>query len=319
MRILVTGGLGFLGGRIARHLLDEGHDVLVGTRRDIKSEEYPNQDAKVVQTCWHDTAKLEDICSGVDVIIHASGMNAQDCVRDPVGALHVNTLAPASILQAAIKTRVRRFIYISTIHVYTDCLQGVISEACCPSNLHPYATSIRAAEDVVLCAQKSRRIDGIVIRLSNGYGVPIHHTVNCWMLLVPSLCRQAVETRRMVLASDGLQVRNFIPLQEICNVMDFLACRISLQRNVGEVGAINVGGKTTLTVLEMAKRVQSRCRSVLGFTPELVVGPRGNLSQSLELDFRIDRFLSLGYVHVYNPNEEIDRLLIYCHDIFSGS
>lgn len=321
MKILVTGGFGFLGGRVAQHFFRQGHDVLLGTRRDNRLEHYLNEQeqGQVVQTCWDDAHKLENICSGVDVIIHASGMNAQDCASDPVGALKINTVATASILQAAIKKNVRRFIYVSTIHVYTDSLQGAISELSCPTNLHPYASSNRAAEDVVLCAQKYRLIDGIVIRLSNGYGVPIHHTVNCWMLLVNNLCRQVAETKRIVLTSDGLQARNFIPMQEICSVMDFLACRMSLQRNVGEVGPINVGGKTSLTVFEMAKLIQSRCMSVFGFVPELVVGPRGNLNHSLQLDFQIGRFLSLGYVHMHDPNDEIDRLLRYCHDVFSGS
>lgn len=316
LKILVTGGFGFLGGRIAHHLLHEGHDVLFGTRREIKPEDYPNGSAQVVQTCWNDADKLEDICSDVDAIIHASGMNAQDCAADPVSALNINAVATASILQAAIKKKVRRFLFLSTVHVYTDSLHGAISEQRCPSNLHPYATSNRAAEDVVLYAQKRKLIDGIVIRLSNGYGVPMHRGVNCWRLLVNDLCRQAVEKKQMLLESDGLQVRNFISIQEICNVIDFFVCRASLLKNVGEVGPINVGGKSSCTVLEMAKLLQSRCMSVLGFTPELLVRSHGSLNKALQLDFQIERLLSMGYVHRYDPNEEIDGLLMYCQKVF---
>lgn len=319
MRILVTGGFGFLGGRIVQRLLNEGHDVVIGTSRDIKSDDYPNAPAQIVQICWNNIDKLENTCSGVDAIIKASGMNAQDCLADPVGALKINAVATASILQAAIKKKVRRFLYLSTVHVYTDSLQGTISEQSCPSNLHPYATSNRAAEDVVMYAQKNSLIDGIVIRLSNGFGVPMHPEVNCWKLLVNDLCRQAVEKKQMVLASDGLQVRNFISIQEICNIVNFLVCSTSLQRNIGAIGPINVGGKASLTVLEMAKLVQSRCRSILGFSPELIVGPRSDLNRALHLDFKIDRLLSLGYAHVYEPKEEIDKLLRYCHKVFQGS
>jgi UDP-glucose 4-epimerase len=165
MNILITGGLGFLGARIARHLYDEGHYVLRGTRRDVGSVDCSNEQFPVVQTFWFDAEKLENICSDIDVIVHVSGMSAQECACDPVGALMTNAVATASILQAAVKSHVRRFIYVSTIHVYTSCLQGVISEQTTLSNLHPYATSNRAAEDVVLSAQKYHLIDGVVIRL----------------------------------------------------------------------------------------------------------------------------------------------------------
>lgn len=317
MRILVTGGLGFLGGRVAQHLVHKGHDVLIGTHRDIDGVHNLNECTQVVQTCWNDVGKLERICSEVDVIIHASGMNAQDCAVDPVGALNINAVATASILQAAIKMKVKRFLYVSTVHVYTDYLHGEISELYCPSNLHPYATSNRAAENVVFYAQKKNLIDGIVIRLSNGYGVPVHRSVNCWKLLVNDLCRQSAENQEIRLVSNGMQSRNFIAMNEICNVIDLLSCCTSLSKNVGEIGPINVGGKTSLTVLEMAKIVQNRCSSVLGFTPELIIGHQGNMNTTSHFDYKIDRLQKIGYVHVHDPTEEMDNLIKYCHIEFN--
>lgn len=318
MRILINGGFGFLGGRIAQYFISEGHDVLIGTTRNVLTQNFPSKLAKVVQTSWNDPEKLEEICSDVDVIINASGMNAKDCFADPVGAFQVNVVATASIIQAAIKKKVRRFIFLSTVHVYADSLHGVISEQDCPSNLHPYATSNLAAENVVLSAQKNNFIDGIVIRLSNGYGAPMRKDANCWMLLINDLCRQAVRKKKLTLKSAGLQSRNFISIQEICNVMNLLVCNKPLSMNVGDVGPINVGGETSITVLEMAQLVQSRCQGVLGYTPELVVDHKTGPSSSLKLDFKIDRLLSLGFAHANDPKEEIDNLLEYCQNAFSG-
>lgn len=315
----MTGGFGFLGGRLAHYLLHEGHEILLGTRRGIAPAEHQLEPAKVAQIVWSEPASLDKACSDVDVIIHASGMNSQDCANDPVGALLVNTVGTASLLQAALKQKVRRFIYVSTVHVYASSLHGTISEEHCPSNLHPYAASARAAEDIVLYAQQNRLIDGIVVRLSNGYGVPMHPAVNCWMLLVNNLCRQVAETRHLRLSSDGSQVRNFIPIQEICNVFDFLACRTSLHQRLGDVGPINVGGQRSLTILEMARMVQARCTDLLRFTPELSVQPGPQPSPALQLDFEIQRLLSLGYEFMHDPNAEIDDLLQYCQREFSRS
>ena len=76
-------------------------------------------------------------------------MNAQNCVTDPVAALEVNAVATARLLQAAIRQGAKRFIYLSTAHVYGSSLSGVITEETCPASLCPYAASHRAGEDVV--------------------------------------------------------------------------------------------------------------------------------------------------------------------------
>jgi len=316
LRILVTGGFGFLGGRIVQYFLGAGHEVLLGTSRDVKSHNSSIGGAQVVQTLWNNPAALEKVCASVDVIIHASGMNAKDCIDDPASALTVNAVATANILQSAIKQKVCRFLYISTIHVYTDILEGAVSEDDCPTNLHPYATSHRAAEDAVLWAQKAGHIDGVVVRFSNGFGFPAHRDVNCWMLLINDLCRQAVEKRELVLASNGMQVRNFIPISEICSAIDFLVCQMPFEKKIGLAGAINVGGKESFTVLEMAKLVQSRCSAILGFTPDLLVGRIGGECRT-QLDFQLNRLNSLGYSHLHSSVEEIDRLLAYCDNSFS--
>ena len=316
MKILVTGGFGFLGGRIVQYFLNEGHNVLLGTSRDVKLRDSFIDGVQTVQTHWNDEAELDDVCTDVDLIIHASGMNARDSIDDPVGALTVNAVATANILQSAIKKNVKRFLYISTIHVYTDTLHGVISEKDCPTNLHPYAASHRAAEDVVLWAQKNKLIDSIVVRISNGFGVPTSQDVNCWMLLVNDLCRQAVEHKQLVLASNGLQVRNFIPIAEICSTINFLVCQLPFAQRVGHDGPINVGGKTSLSVLEMATLIQSRCGAILGYTPDLLAREQNGSEEILHLDFQINRLKALGYSHKHTLTAELDKLLMYCSDSF---
>jgi UDP-glucose 4-epimerase len=86
MRILITGGFGFVGGRLAVHLAQVGHKIILGTRHSTASPEWLPH-AEVAKIAWDDEVALERLCDGVDVIIHAAGMNAQDCATDPVAAL----------------------------------------------------------------------------------------------------------------------------------------------------------------------------------------------------------------------------------------
>src|SRR3546814_17036700 len=93
-------------------------------------------------------------------------MNAQNCAANPVEALEFNGVATARLVQAAARVGIRRFIYLSTAHVYCAPLTGTITEDTCPRNLHPYATSHLAGENAVLSAVQAGEISGMVLRLS---------------------------------------------------------------------------------------------------------------------------------------------------------
>lgn len=259
---------------------------------------------------WSDRGALAAVCTGIDVIIHASGMNAQDSVTSPSEALAFNGLATAHLLDAGCKTRVKRFIYLSTAHVYGSPLEGTITEETCASNLHPYATSHLAGESVVLYATQRAQIEGIVLRLSNAFGAPAHTEANCWMLLVNDLCRQAVNLRSMTLRSTGLQFRDFITLQDLSRVV---AHMIDLSNKRIGNGLFNVGSGKSLRVIDMVELIQTRCTEVLGYTPE-IIRPRATESeQGCRLDYRIDKLIMTGFCLSENVVCEIDKTLRLRH------
>ena len=136
MRILITGGFGFVGGRLAVHLAQAGHQVLIGSRNESNPPDWLPQ-AEVAQIKCNDDCFIESSWEGVDVIIHAAGMNAQDCAADPVAALDVNGVATARLVEAASRAGVKKFIYLSTAHIYASLLVGTITEETLPRN--PYA------------------------------------------------------------------------------------------------------------------------------------------------------------------------------------
>lgn len=313
MRILITGGYGLIGGRLAQHLQRAGHQIILGSRNASSPPDWLPQ-AEVVQTGWNDSCALERICNRVDVAIQAAGINAQDCATDPVAALEFNGLTTARLLEAAIRAGVKQFIYLSTAHVYASPLVGSISEDTCPRNLHPYATSHLAGEYAVLSASQRGRIEGVVLRLSNAFGVPMHKDVNCWMLLVNDLCRQAVTERSLTLKSAGLQRRDFVTLQDVARAVSHV---INLSRKQWGDGVVNIGGAWTPRVIDMVELIQTQCSVVLGFVPDIIC-PSGDGEITLDLDFKIDKLLASGYELSGNAVAEIDATLLFCREAFGG-
>ena len=313
MRILITGGFGFIGGRLAVHLAQSGHQIIIGTRHSKNVPDWLPQ-ANVVKIAWDNEMILERICEGVDVIIHAAGMNAQDCEADPITALAFNGLATARLLTAAKKVRVKKFIYLSTAHVYANPLVGTITEETCPRNLHPYATSHLAGEQAVLSLHSRSELKGIVLRLSNAFGSPMHKDVKCWMLLVNDLCKQALEMRKLVLHTSGLQHRDFIGLTQVCCVTEKLVDSDKLE----QAQVFNVGAGASQSVLAMAKLIQRRCGKVLGFVPELQHKQDELNEYYPKLTYRTNGLNLLGITYKIQDNiAEIDHLLQFSQLVFS--
>lgn len=312
MRVLISGGFGFVGGRLAQHLHQAGHQVVLGSRTASSSPEWLRE-VEVVKIDWNDRDALLAVCVGRDVIIHAAGMNAQDSVTNPAKALSFNGVATAHLLDAGSKARVKRFIYLSTAHVYGVPLEGTITEETCPSNPHPYATSHLAGESAVLYATQRKQIEGIVLRLSNAFGAPARVEANCWMLLVNDLCRQAVSLHSMALRSAGLQQRDFITLQDVSRVV---AHMIDMPNNKVGDGLFNVGSGKSSRVIDMVELIQTRCTEVLGFFPKIIIPQPAEGDESPNLDYRIDKLLGTGFSLSSSPVLEIDETLRMCNESF---
>ena len=143
----------------------------------------------------------------------------------------------------------------------------------------------------------------------------MHKDVNCWMLLVNDLCRQAVLMRKLVLQTNGLQQRDFVCMTEVCRVVESLV--------VGDGGStklsiFNVGAGKSQSVLEMAYLIQQRCIQVLGFEPELHRKQNGVDEQHRTLTYRTDSLNSLGISSKRLDNiAEIDTLLRFCMSAFT--
>ena len=296
-----------MGGRLSQHLLSAGHDVVLGSRTAREAPDWC-RGARVVKTDWADGSVLRSICSSMDVVVHASGMNAQDCAGDPVAALQCNGVATASLAGVAAAAGVQRFIYLSTAHVYAAPLVGRLDEDVLPGNLHPYATSHLAGEKAALYAGR-QGMDTVVLRLSNAFGRPVTKDVNCWMLLVNDLCRQAVVAGELKLQTTGMQMRDFLPIAEVCRLMG------SVVETTGQRmphGIVNVGASMTMSVLEMAARIRRRCKVTLGFEPAIVVPQAGADAPAGDLNYGTERLRQFNVTLDPNPDAELDDLLRFC-------
>lgn len=312
-KVLLTGGLGYVGGRLALAMKDAGHFVHCGTRRSGISEPDWFPDMRMVHLDWESVSSLSQACQGVDCVVHLAAMNEIESARDEVGALQMNGLASLRLLEAARAVGVARFIYFSTAHVYGAPLQGDIDETTLPRPVHPYAITHKVAEDFVLAAHDRKQIEGVVIRLSNGFGAPVSPSIDRWTLLVNDLCRQAATSGTLRLNSAGLQLRDFITLGDVARAVNHL-----IQLEVGQLadGLFNLGGGKAISIFHMAERIAARWQAMTG-SEIPILRPAWDGVPPPELNYRCDKLAGTGFKLNSEFDREIDGTLELCLRAFA--
>jgi UDP-glucose 4-epimerase len=312
-KILITGGFGYIGGRLAEYLGGTGkYELILGSRR-VRASTKATRKTVFVKMDWTSKESLMETCQDVDLIIHTAALNEVNCALDPYAAIEVNVVNTAKLLDAAKNLKIKHFIYLSTAHIYKSPLQGYIDEQTLPWPIHPYATSHRAAEDLVLALNAhTKETKGMVLRLSNGFGAPINFQVDRWTLLVNDLCRQAIFEKKMTLKTTGKDTRDFITLEDICRAIDHLIEKWPVIE--GDKMIFNVGSGWTPTLLEMAEIVQSRCLILNKYKPPIKFGCVDNILAEA-LVFNTDKLKDTGFKCLNNINQEIDMTLKICSQV----
>lgn len=308
-RVLITGGKGYVGSRVADALSSAGHHIRLTTRQGSLASPEWLPAAEVVSLDLSSEESSDSACADINAIIHLASPNEIDSAALPLEAADATNTGTLRLVQSAIRAGVERFIYFSTAHIYGVPLAGNISEQTLPRPIHPYAITHRGAEDWVLAAHSQKKFCGIVLRLSNSFGGPLNPDLNRWTLVVNDLCRQAVSEGKLVLSSPGTQWRDFITLTDVGEAVLHL---LNLPCEQCGDGVFNLGGDNSLRIVDMAERIQNRCSAILGFKPPLL-RPESQLGQEVpKLDFRIDKLKETGFKLRGNIDEEIDATLKFC-------
>ncbi|MEX1241468.1 MAG: SDR family oxidoreductase [Cyclobacteriaceae bacterium] len=303
MKTVISGGLGFVGGRLSKYLVEQGHHVVAYSRQagalpDIKCPENMH--------IAHPDDK--DQLNGADVFIHLAALDENDCVKYPFKAIDVNITQTLDWLEHTHHAGIKKFIYFSTAHVYGKPLEGHYDENSITRPVHPYAITHKCAEDYVLAYAAEKGMTNTVIRLTNSFGGAAFPTANRWTLLVSDLSRSAVNTGKMTLLSDGMQLRDFVCLHDVCAATLHL---MNLPENkiTGEI--FNLGGGQAVTVWDMALKVKHLAEEVLKKPIDLSRKTSSGSGKGQQLNISIEKLTNTGFALTNDTGAEIKSTLRY--------
>jgi dTDP-glucose 4,6-dehydratase len=259
MRVVVTGGAGFLGSHLCERLLGEGHEVVCIDNLITGNRAHVEMLADNLRFSFrqHDVSQPIYIAGKVDAVLHfASPASPIDFARYPIQILKVGALGAWHTLGLA-KEKGARLMLASTSEVYGDPLVNPQPEEYW-GNVNPvgprgvYDEGKRYAEAMVMAYHRYHDIDTRIARIFNTYGPRMRpHDGRA----IPELIAQALAGVPMTVHGDGSQTRSF------CYVDDEIEGLLRLLWSDGIHDPVNIGNPDEMTVLQLARLVKELCES----------------------------------------------------------
>ncbi|MEF3322321.1 dTDP-glucose 4,6-dehydratase [Gulosibacter sp. GYB002] len=257
MKLLVTGGAGFIGSNFVRRALNdqlpgiEGAEIIVldaltysGVRENLDPiADSPRYEFVHGDIC--DAELLDKLMPRVDGVVHfAAESHVDRSVRDSSIFFETNVIGTQRLLDAALKHGIDRFVHVSTDEVYGSIEEGEWTEEWPLEPNSPYAAS-KAGSDLV--ARSYHRTHGMnisITRCSNNYG-PYHFPEK----LIPLFVTNLLDDKHVPLYGTGENVRDWLHVDDHCR-------GIALVYTKGRAGEVyNIGGGTQLTNVEITKKI----------------------------------------------------------------
>ena len=256
MKLLVTGGAGFIGSNFVQYMLEKYPDYEVvnldaltyaGSLENLK-EVMDNPRHKFVRGRIEDGDLVDKVVRGIDVIVNfAAESHVDRSIVEPQVFIKTNALGTQVLLDAALRHKVKLFYQISTDEVYgalrLDSKERFTEESLLRPN-SPYSASKASADLLAWAYHRTYGLPVVVSRCSNNYG-PRQHPEK----FMPTVILNALQDKPVPIYGDGLYVRDWIHVLDHCRAIDLIIHK-------GPLGEIyNVGADNELANIDLAKRI----------------------------------------------------------------
>jgi len=269
LRILVTGGCGFIGSNLIRHMLDRREDIEIINVDKLSYGSNPENlrgiDAARYRFIKGDIADLglmKGLIPGVDVIINmAAETHVDRSISDPYPFLRSNVEGVMSILESARgANRDVRIIHMSTDEVYGDIPKGSFSERDGLRPSSPYAASKASADLLCLAYHRTYGLDVTIIRSTNNFG-PYQFPEK----LIPKAIIRALRGMEIPIYGSGSNVRDWIYVLDSCEAIGLIMERGSS----GEIYNLSAGNEmTNLEVVRMILEIMGKPEDLIIFVED---------------------------------------------------
>ncbi len=214
MKIMVTGGAGFIGSHIVEHYKDENvivfDNLRTGFEKNIK-----DFNAEFVRASVTDLDELKKWMQGVDYVFHLAALiSVPESIQKPEEAKQINTQGTINVLNAAKECKVKKVIFFSSSAIYGDNPELPKIEIMLPEPKSPYAETKLAGEYYSRTYSDEYNQPTAVLRLFNVFG-PRQDPDSPYAAVIPIFIKKTLKNEDIVIFGDGEQTRDFVYVKEV--------------------------------------------------------------------------------------------------------
>jgi UDP-glucose 4-epimerase len=247
MKVLVTGGAGFIGSHVVYKLMIDGHDVVV--LDDLSSGNMSNIEHhldeprfRFVEGDIRQPQTVKKAFGGVDAVVHeAAIVSVPLSIENPVLTNDVNVKGTLNLLEAGLKAEIKRFVYVSSCAVYGDASKLPINEDFPVRPLSPYASSKLAAEEHCVAFYENHGLETVRLRYFNIYGP--RQAASEYAGVMVKFLERIRKDQPPVIFGDGEQTRDFVYVSDVAE-----ATLLALNRDGVAGNVFNIGTGEVVTI-----------------------------------------------------------------------
>lgn len=214
MKVLVTGGAGFIGARVTQLLINGGHEVVVVDNLSTGQKDSVDKRAKLLVADINDSRKIEQALKGVDAVIHMAGLIiVPESVKDPIKYCQNNVIGTISFIESMRKVGVKKIIFSSSACVYGTPDKLPIKEDAPIKPDNPYGASKASIETFLQTYNAIHGFDSIILRYFNPYGPWEQHEPETHA--IPNFIKATLTKKPIPLYWQGEQIRDFIYIEDL--------------------------------------------------------------------------------------------------------
>jgi UDP-glucose 4-epimerase len=249
MKILVTGGAGFIGSHIVEHF-QAGADVRV--LDNLRTGHLHNLSGlrhEFIRASILDRNAVRQAMQGVDVVFHLAAMvSVPESMQSPVDCNEINTTGTLIVLEEAARAKVGKLVFSSSAAIYGDNPETPKSEVMMPEPKSPYAITKLDGEFYCNLFTAERHLPTVCLRYFNVFG-PRQDPKSPYAAAVPIFIDCATKNKPITIFGDGMQTRDFIFVKEVASANAFFATKSRA------TGVFNIAGGRRTTVNELARKI----------------------------------------------------------------
>ncbi len=259
MKILVTGGAGFIGSHIVEHFQGRAEVRVLDNLRSGFKKNLAGLQHDLIEASILDRTALRRAMEGVDFVFHLAAMvSVPETMQKPVECNEINSTGTLLVLEEAARAKVKKVVFSSSAAIYGDNPVVPKLETMLPEPKSPYAVTKLDGEFYCKMFSEVHGLPTVCLRYFNVFG-PRQDPKSQYAAAVPIFIARAVRNESITIYGDGSQTRDFI------FVKDVVAANAWFATQDNAMGVFNVAGGTRITILELAKRI---CR-LTGSTSEI--------------------------------------------------